>query len=670
MNPINVNQTELSDMTSVNVPTTTQTAETVFTGTLPKKRKPRAQKAAEESGKRPNPGQNSSTFTAEDMDDTFIHQQDPGEFEIPTGKASPRVNYATIDGEDPDGFISLEGLQAHLKKDAAGGNTTTNPGVVRNSSISRGYQLALELQAAKKPMFATAHFIDVLDAETATLFLLPHREPEGKLIVNLFSLSEIMRTGVRRVASQVGTNLLPPIADNVTTYLNPNDACDHVVHPNERIAAIDKAGFDTFDLMWQAGKVRMLEDFHISDFVIHHFPADARTNHNGSQHGTKSTKTIHTNHTKTIIEDAKTEAQRSIPIFEDKSSPGVAYADRMLSTPASQINRSIQHERNKAEGTDKNLAEYISHTGTKTPNSYGTLGGSLNILLHLSIASHSAKQQTITQVANRIAERSICAGSPVTVIRFLKSWAANYHSLSIFGKLEWKWGKFRAILRANEYAAFTDTTEYSNQFNALLAGDGERGGDVSAHLHTIPYLKIKIENLFLLIFATVNMKYKFQIQMLQSLDKFINFLELNDMGDGNPTMFKFIEVTTTAYLNSLEKIRSKIDSSLIETDDEIMDSFAKIPDLSPDGMFQKIYDRLSIEDERGATAMVIRQANLNFTHNNANDLLFQNILFGKTHYTSADQSKDVIKPIQDDKKKKNKSEKKGTVTAWGPNKYQ
>ena len=150
----------------------------------------------------------------------------------------------------------------------------------------------------------------------------------------------------------------------------------------------------------------------------------------------------------------------------------------------SHIDRSTQQEKIKTEGKDKNLAELIANSGTKQLNSYGQLGGSLNLLHYISIAAYTAKIQTISQTTTKICERMLCATSPATAARFIRSWAASYHSLSVFGRLDWKWGQHQGIIRLHEYMVLSDTTEYSQQFYNLLQGDREVGGDVSSQYHT------------------------------------------------------------------------------------------------------------------------------------------------------------------------------------------
>ena len=98
-------------------------------------------------------------------------------------------------------------------------------------------------------------------------------------------------------------------------------------------------------------------------------------------------------------------------------------------------------------------------------------------------------------------------------------------------------------MRMQQYLALEDTTDYGTEFQRLIQADhhdGEIGDDTCSHIYTIAFLKIKIENLFLIIFASTNMRYKFQIVMLKSLNRFIKFLSAYDMGPSNPTMKKFM----------------------------------------------------------------------------------------------------------------------------------
>ena len=411
------------------------------------------------------------------------------------------------------------------------------------------------------------------------------------------------------------------------------------------IAAIDQEGLQTFHLMVQAGRARIVDGFHSGD---HHLHRSSNKNkgdqspsegNDKSQHGTQSLAT------KTKLATART-----TPVFENKGDPTSLYASRMLVTPPSQILQSAQHEKTKAAASDKHLAELVAQTGTKVPFSYGASGGSLNVLNHLSIAAYKAKHQTIMQMASRVSDRSLCAGSSATAYRYVRTWAATYQALAIFGKLEWSLGQDRASIRAREYAAIPDTTEYSAEYYRLLSGDGQLGGDVSAHRHSIPFLQIKIENLFLLIFASTNMKYKYQVKMLQSLDRYINFLRTNDMGEGNPTMTKFLEVTTLAYLTSLEHIRSSIDSSDLDCAEDIMEAFEATPDTSPTSYFQKLYNRYSIEDIKGVTSMIIRQAD--FTNRSSasesSDIFITTLLTGKQPATGNDNNKSSNKLISTD----------------------
>ena len=656
-----INDTQLSEVSSVN-----QTVKTVLTATLPKKRPPSfTQKGKADSKKRPKPGNNSTTTLVEETDRLTNLPNDSGD---PDRSQLPRINHAIIAGEDPDGFISLESLQSFLgTTETIPENNISDPSP--NSVISTGFKLALELRAAKKPIFETATLTNSTDVEPDTLFILPHRDADLKTVINVFSLSDMTSKSARKVAILVGTNRLPSVSVNAPAVLNQEEVTELVVRPNEKIAALDEMGFTIFNLMYQAGKARWVADFDVGEHTL--VRSTTVTKLHDFKVVNKSPTSPSLSCSLSIVDKIKQEVKRTVPVFENTSKNilASAYASRMFATPASHIEKSALHEKQKAEGADKNIAELIAHSGPKNPLSYGALGGSLNVLHYLSIAAYTAKHQTIMQVANRISERSLCAGSPVLVVRFLRSWAASYNSLSVFGRLEWKLGKHRGILRAHQYAALPDSLEHSSEYYRLLAGEGEVGGDVSSHIHTIPYLKAKIENLFLLIFVATNMKYKYQIAMLQSLDRFTNFLEVNDMGDGNPVMLKLMEVTTVEYLNNLERIRSKIDASLVETATEILDLFDCVPDLSPDGIFQEVYQRLSIDDTRGATAMIISQGHIsNIAVNSTSDIFIANLLRGYNNtssnpFTMQNDSTNPSPPIDPRKRKSKKSKRNQALLA-------
>ena len=666
----NSSMDDLSDVTSVNAPGLTLMANTALSTMLPKKRKSKAQPASENSSKRPTA---EATAQPNNLPQLIAPQENltpgpNGATDAPTQQPTSatetpanRINYLAIAGEDPDGLISLAGLQAHFGKDIPG-IAGFNPANSRTSQLSVGFQLAVELNSAKRPIFSSAHLISVTEAAPSTLFILPRRDPDGKLIVDVFSLSDMTNSG-RKVAVQIGTNYLPPTNENASTIFNPAEAVELIVHPGEMIAAIDHEGLQTFHLMVQAGRARIVDGFHSGDHHLHR-PSDKNKGEHShseandkSQHGTQSLAT-----------KAKLAAARTVPVFENKGDLTSLYASRMLVTPPSQIQQSVQHEKIKAAASDKHLAELVAQTGTKLPFSYGASGGSLNVLNHLSIAAYKAKHQTIMQMASRVCDRSLCAGSSATAYRYVRTWAATYQALATFGKLEWSLGQDRAIIRAREYAAIPDTTEYSAEYYRLLAGDGQLGGDVSAHRHSITFLQIKIENLFLLIFATTNMKFKYQIKMLQSLDRFTNFLRVKDMGEGNPTMTKFLEVTTLAYLTGLEHIRSSIDSSDLDCEEDIMEAFDAIPDTSPESYLHKLYYRFSIEDMKGVTSMIIRQAD--FTNrssaSDSTDIFITNLLMGTNHTASTDSknnsNKSIINNVTNDttnnKNRKLKKEKK------------
>ena len=59
----------------------------------------------------------------------------------------------------------------------------------------------------------------------------------------------------------------------------------------------------------------------------------------------------------------------------------------------------------------------------------------------------------------------------------------------------------------------------------------------------------------------------FQTSMLQSVDRFIKFLTLNDMGPSNPTMRQFMETATTRYLFNLHEVKLEIDSNGLDNDE-------------------------------------------------------------------------------------------------------
>ena len=161
-----------------------------------------------------------------------------------------------------------------------------------------------------------------------------------------------------------------------------------------------------------------------------------------------------------------------------------------------------------------------------------------------------------------------------------------------------------------QYLALEDTTDYGTEFQRLIQADGEIGSDICSHIYTIAFLKIKIENLFLIIFASTNKRYKFQIAMIQSLDRFIKFLSVYDMGPSNPIMKKFMEAATTHFLTNLHKVQLEIESNSLEETDEILEAFECIPDTAADGYFRKMQLLLSYNDSFGVTAMLIQQAEI------------------------------------------------------------
>ena len=651
------NADDFSEVTSANGSRIANTGEATIPGTIPPKRNYKSSKSSDKPKKIPkllatvDPKNtsvtNDATLAATNNVTNVLSAA------AQSNQVFPHINYTALDGEDPDGFISIEGLQTFLgTKDAPSGTTTAVKS--SNTVLTAGYQLALDFRALKRPIFQTAKFIDAITAEPETLFIVPNRGIENKLTLNIFTLSDFTSKGARKVAILVGTNVLPPIGDNVSPFVTPEEIIEFVVQPNEKIAALDFEGFTTFNLMVKAGRARWIEEFNYNEYAI--FKPSPTGQIQAQKEKLKelseTSGTASQGHGQSLIEQTKLEASWTIPVFENKALPEAAYANRMFATATTHIEKSALHEKHAAEGSDKNLAELIAHSGTKTPLSYGALGGSINVLHYISIAAYAAKHQSISQVANKICERTLCPSSPATVDRYLRSWAASYQSLSVFGRLEWKLGKHRAILRLHEYMALPSSTEYSLEFYRLLAGQGEKGGDVSSHLHTIPYLKIKIENLFLHIFASTNMKYKYQIAMLQSLDRFTGFLEEHDMGDGNPIMLKFMEVTTVAYLNNLERIRSKIDATLIDTGVDILVLFNNVPDLSPNGNYKTVHAQLSIEDTRGATAMLISQADLsNTSANSASDIYIAGLLLGQTIDNASPKKLDGNLPIPPSTKK-------------------
>ena len=147
---------ELSDVTSVNAPGLTLMANTALANALPKKRKSRAQPPSENSSKRPNTDVIPIT-SGEVLADGHPENQLTGPSAATDGNETAdemptnRINYSAIVGEDPDGLISLAGLQAHLGKDVPG-ITGLNP--VRNRTLQLYFSTLTNLLNVRESAFS------------------------------------------------------------------------------------------------------------------------------------------------------------------------------------------------------------------------------------------------------------------------------------------------------------------------------------------------------------------------------------------------------------------------------------------------------------------------------------------------------------------------------------
>lgn len=568
--------------------------------TTTKKRKGLTSKAPTNPSKSRKPAGKETNKTSSTGNSTMDVESDSGSKmpERPTTD-DQKFNFNETEGE-VDGLISIEAIRiARGIKISAGAPAD---GDQHNPILHEAFQLALELNKNKTPIFATTLFLMAKNVDANALIALPYRKSDKKLITNIFTLSEAVGLEAKKIASLICTNLPPSVTGNASTELLKSEILEFIVSPDDMVAVLDNEGLQIISYLIQEGRARRSIRFDNDSFSIHLVAQQkGAAKSELSDFDTNKSKGAKSE----IIQQA-IQASRTVPIFEDKHAIGNQFAARMFAATTFEIEKSAAHEKQKAERASKQ--EMTTHSSTKIANSYGASGGSLNLLYHMSIAAYTAKHQTTAQVAFKICNRTLCATSPVTVHQLINSWALPTKHLSYLGRLEWRWGQDRAHLRMQMYQTMEGTIEYSADYLALIAGDGDIGGDMCTHINTIPYLKIKLENLLLTIFASTNMRFKYQIAMLQSLDRFIDFLSSHDMGVGNPVMSKMIETSTTQYLSNLNYIKFQIDSNVIHTEDDILSLFDSIPDLSPEGRYMKLQLHLSLTDTFGSTAMLIQQA--------------------------------------------------------------
>ena len=164
---------DLSEVTSFNESGAAQNRAISTTGGEIKKRKPRSSKSTDVTGKFqktaatifpqsiPNMGASPTRAINPNINPT---NDIPQTEEIPP----PRFNFVALEGEDVDGFISLEGLQSFLgTKDGINDGNAARKNC--NPILVAGFNLAKELNGQQKPMFSTAIFTDALGADTDTL---------------------------------------------------------------------------------------------------------------------------------------------------------------------------------------------------------------------------------------------------------------------------------------------------------------------------------------------------------------------------------------------------------------------------------------------------------------------------------------------------------------------